>query len=488
MGWWLEEAVASIRSPSERIDRGRFRRDRRGYTGMWTAWHLLQAEPSSSIALLEGGLCGHGPSGRNGGFCESMWLAAHAIRERFGAGPALALLDLASRSVTEIGEWCEGPASTPGSASRATSASPRRPRTTMWAAPPCAPRPSSAARGGPGAQRGAGARCDSPVFRRGVFVPDFATVQPARLALGLRAKLLERGVRIFEGSRVSELGGDRGGVVARTAGGSVRAGAAVLGMGPRSRAIDGFASRLTVTSSHIVMTEPVPDLLEQMGWTGGECITDGRLLLHYFRTTPDGRIVLGWGGGRLACGARVNGRVEVDRDVAAQVARDLEWMFPGVRGRRLTHAWGGPIDVSPPTSRRSGASRTPRCTTPSASPATASALTARGPRARRARARPPRRVHAPPDRRLGRRCLGPARAARLAGRRGGALGDPPGRSSQGARRAPRPVQRRCRRRAAGARNASRALTVIHSARAGWRVDGDRSPAVRNDLPGSRANP
>jgi glycine/D-amino acid oxidase-like deaminating enzyme len=350
MGWWLEEAgsVDPLPPLSGSIEAD-FVVIGGGYTGMWTAWHLLQAEPSSSIALLEGGLCGHGPSGRNGGFCESMWLAAHAIRERFGAGPTLALLDMASRSVTEIGEWCEengvdawfrqsgyvcvstAPAyDDAGRASMHVAAELGRPEAVQELS-----------------AEQVRARCDSPVFRCGVFVPDFATVQPARLALGLRAKLLERGVRIFEGSRVSELGGDRGGVVAHTAGGSVRAGAAVLGMGPRSRAIDGFESRLTVTSSHIVMTEPVPDLLEQIGWTGGECITDGRLLLRYFRTTPDGRIVLGWGGGRLACGARVNGRVEVDRDVAAQVARDLEWMFPGVRGRRLTHAWGGPIDVSP---------------------------------------------------------------------------------------------------------------------------------------------
>ncbi len=45
------------------------------------------------------------------------------------------------------------------------------------------------------------ARFDSPVFRGGVLVPHGATVQPARLARGLRRVLLERGVRIFEGRR-----------------------------------------------------------------------------------------------------------------------------------------------------------------------------------------------------------------------------------------------------------------------------------------------
>jgi glycine/D-amino acid oxidase-like deaminating enzyme len=351
MGWWLEEAgrVESLPPLSGSLEAdvvvigG-------GYTGMWSAWHVLQAEPSARVVLLEGSLCGHGPSGRNGGFCESMWLAAHALKERFGAAPARALLDAASRSVSEIGAWCEENdvdawfrqagymCVSTGPAFDETGRDAVRAAAELGA--PEAVRELSAAQ--------VCARCDSPVFRRGVFIPDFATVQPARLALGLRAKLLERGVRIFEGSRVSELGGDRGGVVVRTAGdGSVRATAAVLAVGPRTRAVAGLSSRLTITSSHIVMTEPVPDLLEEIGWTGGECITDGRLLLHYFRTTPDGRIVLGWGGGRLACGARVNGRVEVDAEVARQVASDLERIFPGVRGRRLTHAWGGPIDVSP---------------------------------------------------------------------------------------------------------------------------------------------
>ena len=102
-----------------------------------------------------------------------------------------------------------------------------------------------------------------------------------------------------------------------------------------------------MTSSHIVLTEPVPDVLEEIGWTGGECMTDGRTLLHYFRTTRDGRIVFGWGGGSVAYGGRLNGRIEVDPDAAAGARRNLLRYFPALEGRTITHAWGGPIDVSP---------------------------------------------------------------------------------------------------------------------------------------------
>jgi glycine/D-amino acid oxidase-like deaminating enzyme len=175
-------------------------------------------------------------------------------------------------------------------------------------------------------------------------MPTAATVQPARLALGLRDALVARGVRVYERSRAVALDG---GAVARTAGGTVRAGAAVLAVGVAGIAARPLSRRLTGASSHLVITEPVPDVLEALGWTGGESITDGRSLVHYFRTTPDGRIAFGWGGGRILPGARTHGEAEVAPAIVAQVVADLRRFFPQLRDRRIEHAWGGPIDASP---------------------------------------------------------------------------------------------------------------------------------------------
>jgi glycine/D-amino acid oxidase-like deaminating enzyme len=174
-------------------------------------------------------------------------------------------------------------------------------------------------------------------------------VQPARLALGLRERLRARGVAIFESSRVRSLrmGGPQAPAVAATDTGTVRAGAAVVAAGAATAGLGPMRGRLTVGSSHMVVTEPVPDVLEALGWTGGEAISDERTLLHYTRTTPDGRIAFGWAGGRMGCGARLGGKVQVDPDVAAQTAARLVRFFPGLAGRRIAHAWGGPIDVAP---------------------------------------------------------------------------------------------------------------------------------------------
>ena len=173
-------------------------------------------------------------------------------------------------------------------------------------------------------------------------------MQPARLALGLRERLRASGVEVCESSPVRRLRGGSAGVEARTDAGVVRAGAAVLAVGAAAKAPHGpLRNRLTVASSHIVLTEPVPDLLEEIGWTGGECITDSRALIDYFRTTPDGRIAFGWGGGRIAMGARLGGRTELDPGVVSLTAAHLRDYFPGFGERHLTHAWGGPIDASP---------------------------------------------------------------------------------------------------------------------------------------------
>jgi glycine/D-amino acid oxidase-like deaminating enzyme len=188
------------------------------------------------------------------------------------------------------------------------------------------------------------ARCASPLFLGGARHRLNATVHPARLALGLRAKLLERGVRIHERTEVTSLERD-GSVTTRT--GRVRAGAAVLAVNTAAAHFPGYRLSLAVASSHIVLTEPIPDVLEDLGWTNGEAIVDSRTLVHYTRTTRDGRVAFGWGGGVMSLAGRRSDRLEHDPRVVAKARESLVRFFPQVRGREVTHAWGGPIDVSP---------------------------------------------------------------------------------------------------------------------------------------------
>ena len=41
-----------------------------GYSGLWTAYYLLENDPSLRVLIIEKEFCGYGASGRNGGWCE----------------------------------------------------------------------------------------------------------------------------------------------------------------------------------------------------------------------------------------------------------------------------------------------------------------------------------------------------------------------------------------------------------------------------------
>jgi glycine/D-amino acid oxidase-like deaminating enzyme len=351
-GYWLEEV--GERSPLPSAE-GELSCDvlvvGGGYTGMWTAWQISQLEPGASVVLLEGQTCGHGPSGRNGGFANAMWFSMHTLRERLGARAAVAVGRAAQDAVDEIGRFTieqDVDAWYRQSGYLQVSASPAQDGIWDDAVADCRELGEGDAVTELTAEQ-VSRRCRSPRFRAGVLYPGAATVQPARLALGLRDRLTQRpGVRVFERSPLHRMRAGRWGAVAETPAARIRAGSCILAMGSASGATGSpLRGRLTVTSSHIVLTEPVPDLLEEVGWTGGECITDCRAMLHYLRTTPDGRIAFGWGGGRIACGARLGGRTELDSEIVDRVAAHLRSFFPELEGRRITHAWGGPIDVSP---------------------------------------------------------------------------------------------------------------------------------------------
>jgi glycine/D-amino acid oxidase-like deaminating enzyme len=347
-GFWLEDAGPV--EPTEPLDADTTADVvvvGAGYLGLWTAWQLKALEPGLDVVVLDAGLAGHGPSGRNGGFVSTLWDDLPILRDRLGDRRAVEVCRASERSVHGIREWCEAQSvdswfTAAGTMYVATSDA----QVGDW-------NETVEACSAVGAAREAVAlteaevrtRCNSPLFRGGgVFLPTSANVHPARLSLGLRREVIAAGVRVHERTRVTRLGRD---AVARTGGGAtVRAGAAVLAVNSATPSFRGYRLALGVASSHMVITEPVPDVIEELGWTG-ESIADCRTLLHYMRPTRDARIALGWGGGQMGFGGRHDTRLDLDRR-AVEGARDaLVGLFPRLRGRAITHAWGGPIDVSP---------------------------------------------------------------------------------------------------------------------------------------------
>ena len=191
------------------------------------------------------------------------------------------------------------------------------------------------------------ARADSPRFLDGSFFADGAVCQPARLARGLRRVALERGVHLFERTRMTGLDRSLPAVV-RTEHGAIKANKVVLTTGAWAADVAPFRRSFGVIADYVVATEPIPHLLKEIGWTSHVGIADGREWLYYLRPTDDGRIVIGGGAGSAVYGGRGSGRAATGtRHFAEAPARGLLWMFPQLADVRFTHAWGGPIDQTP---------------------------------------------------------------------------------------------------------------------------------------------
>jgi glycine/D-amino acid oxidase-like deaminating enzyme len=339
--WWLEEAppdpeaepLAGDAEADVAVVGG-------GYTGLWTALALKRREPGLRVTLLEAEHIGYGPSGRNGGFLETYWCALARLRSRIGDEAALTLAaasEGAFEAVQGLGEdvWLRKGGMLEVSTTRAQDDAVDD--ALRAAADLCEPERAVALSGGELAER-----CSSPVFRRGVWFPDAATVQPARLVRALRRAALATGVQLHERSPATSI---RAGLV-ETSRGRLRAPEIVVATNAWMTGWRPVRARLTNFGSFVVLTEPVPELLEEIGWTGSEGIVDGRMFLHYFRTTPDGRVLMGSGSGPVGPGGTVDERFFSDQPTVARAERGLRRLLPRLAEARVERWWGGPVDVS----------------------------------------------------------------------------------------------------------------------------------------------
>jgi glycine/D-amino acid oxidase-like deaminating enzyme len=348
ISFWLREALAADPGEPAPPLRGEATTDvvvlGGGYTGLWTAWFLTERSPGIDVVLLERDICGSGASGRNGGFVGPWWDSVDSLAARYGDAAALASCRASEESVAAIGKWCadQGVDAWYRAAPYLQVASSPAQEGAWGAAVETARRV-----GRPDALRSVSgeevqAVCRSPALGPG-YAMDGATVQPARLARGLRRMLLERGVRIHEGTPAVRMSA-RGDVRAETPAGEVRAGRGILGLDAWAARWPPLRRHLVVRGSYVLLTPPAPERVEELGWTGGEPICDLRTALNYFRTTPDGRIAFG-GVGR-AHGAAVGPGYDYDDVSLRWVLDGFRRIFPSWRDVPIEEGWGGPVGLS----------------------------------------------------------------------------------------------------------------------------------------------
>jgi glycine/D-amino acid oxidase-like deaminating enzyme len=350
--WWLEQALeAEGNPPAAAALAGDATADVAivggGYTGLWTALALRERSPELRVTLLEAEICGHGPSGRNGGFVHGYWASLPSLLPVLGEKRAVELAVAGERIIPGIRAWAESRGEDVWlreAGMLEVSAAPAQDGAIEKAAKAAAG-VGRADHAVPRTQAEVAERVSSPVFRAGVFYPECATVHPGLLVRALRRAALDAGVVVHENTPVTAVRAGSPNELG-TPSGVLRAPEVVLATNAALTSWKPAAQNLTNFGSYVVLTEPAPEALEEIGWTGGEAIVDGRMFLHYFRTTNDGRVLMGSGSGPIGFGGRIDDRFSRDRPTAARAEAGLRRLLPGLAGVRVERAWGGPIDVS----------------------------------------------------------------------------------------------------------------------------------------------
>lgn len=318
-----------------------------GFTGLWTAYYLAQADPGLRIAICEQEIAGFGASGRNGGWCSALFPASLAKLERMaGRAQAIAMHRAMQQTVDEVGRaaaaesidchWAKG-----GTVQLARSATQleraaaevREARTFGFGEADLRLLTADDAR----------AMVSASGVVGGTFTPHCAAIHPARLVRGLADAVRRRGVELFERTPVLDIQPGQ----LTTPSGTVRAEYVVRATEGYTPRLPGLRRAVAPVYSLMIATAPLPEAAwDEIGLAGRPTFGDLRHLIIYGQRTADGRLAFGGRGAPYHLGSAVRPSFDRVPAVFAALRRTLAELFPVLGSARITHAWGGPIGVS----------------------------------------------------------------------------------------------------------------------------------------------
>jgi glycine/D-amino acid oxidase-like deaminating enzyme len=189
---------------------------------------------------------------------------------------------------------------------------------------------------------------DSPTYLAGRHEPGgTAVVDPARLAWGLADAAEGLGVRLHEHTRVLSVRRRGGGVQVTTGDAVIHASRVVVATNVFQDLLRRPRWSVVPVYDYVLATEPLSEAqLTSLHWDPAVGISDSGNQFHYYRVTPDRRIL--WGGyDAIYHYGRSISAEHADRTETFEVlARHFAETFPQLRGIRFTHRWSGVIDTS----------------------------------------------------------------------------------------------------------------------------------------------
>jgi glycine/D-amino acid oxidase-like deaminating enzyme len=288
-----------------------------GYTGLWTAYYLLQRQPTLKVVVLEANVVGFGASGRNGGWCSALLpMGLDAVAAESSRDAAVRLQRVMHDAVDEVGrvvavEGIECDYQRGGYVSLArSSVQLDRSRAHIDHLRSYGFTEDEYRLLG---RAEAAALCGATKVEGGTYTPHCAAIHPARLARGLGRTVERLGATIYEHTPVLDI-------------------------------TPGHARTLVPIYSLMVATEPLPDdFWQETGLHGRATFNDGRHMIIYGQRTADNRFAFGGRGAPYHFGSKVSHEYDRHEEVHALLHETLRELFPSIGDAAITHRWGGAV-------------------------------------------------------------------------------------------------------------------------------------------------
>ncbi|MBB1333224.1 FAD-dependent oxidoreductase [Pseudoalteromonas sp. SR44-5] len=316
-----------------------------GYTGLWTAIQIKQQQPTKKVTVIEQGLCGQGASGRNGGAMLTWSTKLPSLINLVGIENALFLVKESERAVHSIKQFAEQNAidcdcridgcfytasnqNQVGLLSNALTTLDKY-NLNAWH------------------------QCSSQELKSTGSIQNLAayysihggSIQPAKLVRGLKKVAQKLGVNVIEQCKYESHGGNQP-LTVQTSQGPLLCSTLIFGVNAWLPSLHkAFSRSVVLVSSDMIITKPIPSLLEQLNLNHGSAVIDSRIFVNYYRTTSDGRLMLGKGGNFFSFNNHMHARFDMPSKYDNILQSSLSHFFKGC-DFPIERTWTGPSDRS----------------------------------------------------------------------------------------------------------------------------------------------
>jgi glycine/D-amino acid oxidase-like deaminating enzyme len=314
-----------------------------GFTGLWTAYYLNQAQPDLTIAIVEAKHVGFGASGRNGGWLMGEIAGADDLLKHHTKPERQASHHLIHDIPDEVARIC----------AKENIHCDLKKGGVLYCAARYPEQRQRLQKELADYKQNDYSEQDFTWLNKSqldqqlkmakaqgaMFSPHVATIQPAKLVMGLAQCLESKGVIIYENSPVMQWqSGD-----VKTHSASIKAKwivPAVEAYGTQLKPINQY--QLAVYSL-IIATEPLSqEIWNEIGLEKGQAFSESSRLISYGQRTADNRLVFGARGGYSFGGRLRHDFTHTETEMALRLNL-LHECFPVLKERniKVSHSWGG---------------------------------------------------------------------------------------------------------------------------------------------------